>query len=488
MNGKRHLPRLTAIALLPILSSQIVVAGDGESIQDLVARVGRARWTYDNSVELLADPRDAWQSRIDLANNARHHILISTFSWHNDVSGNEYRDILIDALERRRAEGLDLTIRVLADASSLFLFSRMFTSLEKRGARVRGYNRSTWGLTPLYDGRMHDKIFVADGRTAIVSGRNFSDDYYDFNHWWLDLGVEVKGHAVDDLQMIFLKSWELTEFNRKAGRFLLPQEMLLEELKVFWRTGRFPNGHSPLEKYMTNEYFPVRHEPQGSVPVAVLYDNPLLRRRAATTDLLIELAGVADERIDLMTPFPNFDSSLTDALVGAVDRGVEVRLFTNGREAALRPGPFLLAGYPTLIRLAEAGAEIWSWRGNEELLRQIKDAGCQSELMPPIALHGKLALVDDELSIVHSSNFNIRSTYYNTEAGVAVLDRDFNRELTEVLSDLTESHDVEVDCGDGNGNAIVPELVVRLGPADISRMKDELGDRQKFLDAWSVTW
>jgi phosphatidylserine/phosphatidylglycerophosphate/cardiolipin synthase-like enzyme len=488
MNWKWHLPRLVASFLLPVLSSQIVVAGDKESIQELVTRVGRARWTYDNSVELLADPRDAWQSRIDLANNARHHILISTFSWHNDVSGNEYRDILIDALERRRAEGLDLTIRVLADASSLFLFSRMFTSLEKRGARVRGYNRSTWGLTPLYDGRMHDKIFVADGRTAIVSGRNFSDDYYDFNHWWFDLGVELKGDVVDDLQMIFLKSWELTEFNRKAGRFLLPQEMLLEELRVFWRTGRFPNGHSPLEEYMTAEFFPVRREPRGTVPVAVLYDNPLLRRRAATTDLLIELAGRAENRIDLMTPFPNFDPTLTDALVAAVHRGVKVRLFTNGRDAALRSGPFLLAGYPTLIRLAEAGAEIWSWRGTEEMLQRIKDGGCQSELMPPIALHGKLALVDDELSIVHSSNFNIRSTYYNTEAGVAVLDRDLNRELTELLTDLVQFHDVEVDCGAGNGSAIVPELVIRLGSDEISRMEEELGDRQKLLDAWSVTW
>jgi phosphatidylserine/phosphatidylglycerophosphate/cardiolipin synthase-like enzyme len=300
--------------------------------------------------------------------------------------------------------------------------------------------------------------------------------------------VFVEGSAVDDLQMIFLKSWEFTEFNRKAGRFLLPQEMLLDELRVFWRTGRFPNGNSPLEKFMNEAYFPSRDRRPGAVPVAVLYDNPFMRRRAATTDLLAALAGKAEDRIVLMTPFPNFDSPLTDALIEALERGVTVRLFTNGREAAIRGGPFLLAGYPTLVRLIEAGAEVWAWRGNSTLIQQIEDAGCRPEMMPPIALHGKMVLVDDELSIIHSSNFNIRSTYYNTEAGVAVLDRQFNRELTELLEDLTEFHDVELDCRNGNGSPSIPELVSLLGPDDVPEMLEELGGKQGFLDAWSVAW
>jgi putative cardiolipin synthase len=488
MNVRSTSLRLVASSLLLVFGIGIGSAGDAESLQDLVTRVGRARWTSDNSIRLLADPRDAWQARVELAESARHHILISTFSWHNDTSGKDFRDILIGALEGRQAEGENLTVRVLADASALFSFSRMFTSLERRGARVRGYNRSTWGLTPLYDGRMHDKIFIADGRKALLSGRNFSDDYYDLENWWFDLGVQLEGPVVDDLQMIFLKSWEFTEFNRKAGRFLLPQEMLLDELQVFWRTGRFPNGNSPLEKYMSEAYFPAREVAPGSVPVAVLYDNPFKRRRAATTDLLVALAHRAEKRIDLMSPFPNFDSPLTDALVAALERGVAVRLFTNGREAAIRGGPFLLAGYPTLIRLIEAGAEIWAWRGNSELLRMIEDEGCRPELMPPIALHGKMALVDDELSIIHSSNFNIRSTYYNTEAGVAILDREVNRDLTQLLDDLTEFHDVELDCGNGNGSPSIPELVSLLTPDDVPAMLEELGGKQKFLDAWSVSW
>ena len=99
-----------------------------------------------------------------------------------------------------------------------------------------------------------------------------------------------------------------------------------------------------------------------------------------------------------------------------------------------------------------------------------------------------MVLVDDDLSIIHSSNFNIRSTYYNTEAGVAVLDRGFNQELTQLLDDLTEFHDVEMDCGNGNGSPEIPELLSLLGREDIPEMREELGGKQKFLDAWSVAW
>ncbi len=488
MKETRDLSRWVVAFLLLVAAGGFVFAGDEETIEELVTRVGRARWTYDNSVELLADPRVAWQVRVDMAREARHHILISVFSWHNDEYGRAYRKVLDGVVKERKEAGAAITVRILVDASALGQLSPSFSALERQGAKVRGFNRSSWGMTPLYDGRMHDKIMVTDGREAIVGGRNFSDDYYDPEHWWLDFGVKVRGSAVDDLQMIFLKSWEFTEFNRKAGRFLLPQEMLLDDLRIFWSTGRYPGGKSPLQRFMTTAYFPGWKKAPGSVPVAILYDNPMLRSRAASTDLVAALAERAQKRIDLMTPFPNFPSELTDALTAAAARGVRVRLFVNDRESAIRGGPFLLAGYPTLIRLIEAGAEVWAWRANKKVLAQIAEGGCELPLMPPLALHGKLVLVDDEISIVHSSNFNIRSTYYNTEAGAVVLDHAFNRELSDLLDDLVEFRDVEMSCIDGNGYLEIPALVHRLGPEDIPEMKEELGDKQPFLDAWSVAW
>ena len=492
MGGNGLLSRIAAVAL--VIAGAVggvpnrATADDRESLEDLVVRVGRARWTHDNRVELLADPRRAWDARVELVESARHHILISTFSWHNDEYGKRFRRILAETVEQRRNSGHELTVRVLADASALGIFSLSFKDLERQGAKVRGFNRSSWGLSAIYDGRMHDKMVIVDGREAIIGGRNFSDLYFDPENWWLDLGVRLEGGAVEDMQMDFLKSWELTSVNRSLLSFFAPQGKLLSDLRLFWRTGRYPSGRSPLERYMTPEFFPPRETPPGAMSVAVLYDNCLLRRRAASTDLVVALVERAATRVDLMTPFPNLVHDLTDALMATAERGVKVRIFVNDREAAIRGGPFLLAGYPTLMRLIDAGVEVWAWRENPKSIEQMVREGCRSALMPPIAIHGKMLRVDDEISIVHSSNFNYRSTYYNTEAGVVVLDRGFNRALGALLDGLVALHDFEPDCGGGANGIRIPRLLEKLGPEEIPRMREELGRNQKFLDSMSVAW
>jgi putative cardiolipin synthase len=335
---------------------------------------------------------------------------------------------------------------------------------------------------------MHDKMIIADGRRALVGGRNIADLYFDPQNYWLDLGVGLEGSAVDDLQMIFLKSWELTDFNRKAGRFLLPQEMLTKEIRTFWFTGRYPNGKSPLKRFMTTGFFPGWVRPPGSIPVAVLYDNPLLRRRAASTDLVIALAQRARHRIDLMSPFPNFPPELTGALVDAEARGVEVRVIINGREAAIRGGPFITSSYPTVIQLVEAGVEVWAWRANGALHDAIEASDCRPAIMPPIALHGKMLRVDDDISIVHSSNFNIRSTYYNTEAGVVVLDRAFNRLLGNLVESLIDAGRFDLECQDGATPPVLPDIMKLLTADDLPAIREELGDKERLLDAWGVAW
>ncbi len=480
--------RMTACTAV-IAACAVWAHADGpESIEDLVSRVGRTRWTSNNSVELVVDPRVAWQARLDLVGTAKHHVLISTFAWHNDTYGREFRDYIKTVVHQRKTEGAEVTVLVLGDASAFGLFSRAFDGLEREGAQVRGFNRSSWGLTAMYDGRMHDKVVIADGQRALVGGRNFADLYFDPLRWWLDLGVRIEGPAVDDLQMNFLKSWELTEFNRKAGRFLLPQEMLVKDIRTFWFTGRYPNGKSPLQQFMTTAYFPRWSEPAGSVPVAVLYDNPMLRRRAATTDLVIALAGRAVDQFDLMTPFPNMPPELTEALVAAASRGVRVRVVVNGGEAAIRGGPFLTSGYPTLIRLIEGGAEVWAWRANGDLHDAVEASGCIPQLLPPIALHGKMVRVDDDLSIVHSSNFNIRSTYYNTEEGVVVLDRAFNRVLGDLVDNLVADRVAFLECEEGQAPPALPPIMDLLTTDDLPAMRKELGHKQGTLDAWSVVW
>jgi cardiolipin synthase len=453
-----------------------------------VARLGRTRWTQGNAVRLLVYPEESWQARLELVERAQHHVFISTFSWHEDRFGDLFREHLAQVVRARRRQNPDFKVYCLVDATARGTFDRSFRRLEAAGAVVRSFNRQTWGVGPLYDPRMHDKMIVVDGRWAIVGGRNFADEYFDPRRWWLDFEVQLEGEAVWDLQLHFLKSWQVSDLFGNANRFFLPEEAPRRRIATLWTTGRLPSGKSPLDRYLTPAFFPAVDGRPGELPVAVLYDSPLIRWRAATTDLVMELVRSARAEVDLMTPFPNFPPELTAALGAAAGRGVRVRLFVNGEESALRRGPFLWAGLPTLIELIGGGVEVWAWSGNGRVEELLAATSCEPRVVPPVALHGKAVRVDDELVIIHSSNFNIRSTYYNTEAGVVVRDAALNAALEALFDELITLERLQLDCGEDTEELTVGRIVERLGPDDVPRLREILGNRQGWVDKLGILW
>lgn len=488
--GPHSLATLAAIvgSLLLVGGGPAVEAGEAPDLADLVVKFGKTRWTEDNRVELLADPRRAWEARLDLLESAESHIFISTFSWHEDEYGTRFRDALADVVRSRREESDDFTARCLADATAVKVFSRAFNEVRTGGAIVKSWNRTSWGMAPMYDGRMHDKLLISDGRRVIVGGRNYSDIYFDPQRWWLDFGVLIEGAAVWDLQMIWLKTWSVAMDLSGARHFAWSQETIQRRIRTLWATGRFPGGKSPIEEYLNERFFPDYESPPGDTRVAVLYDNSMVWDRAPTSALLVELVKAADSEIDIMTPFPNFETVLTDALIEADARGVRVRIITNDRDAALRSGGIRLAAFPTLIRLVDAGVEVWAWKANPDLLADVAETECSPSIMPPVALHGKVVRIDDDLTIVHSSNFNIRSTYYNTEAGVAVLNPGFNRRMERLLDGLLSLYNFDLSCNNGDRQVVVDQLVALLGPEDVKAMRGEIGSKQRFLDGMSMLW
>jgi len=479
---------IVTVGAVLVVGWSLPASAEDEDLADLVVRFGKTRWTDNNSVELLADPRRAWEARLDLLESAENHIFISTYSWHENEYGTRFRDALAEVVRSRREESGEFMARCLADATGVKMFSRAFNEVRTGGAVVQSYNRISWGMSPMYDGRMHDKLLISDGRQVIVTGRNYSDIYFDPQHWWLDFGVLIEGSAVWDLQMIFLKSWAVATDLSGARHFGWSMETIRRRIRSLWSTGRFPKGKSPIEDYLNERFFPEYDTPPGSTPVAVLYDNSMVWDRAPTAVLLVELVNAAESEVDIMTPFPNFETVLTDALIEAMARGVRVRIITNDRAAAIRGGAIRLASFPTVIRLVEEGAEVWAWKANPDLLAEVAGTDCVPSIMPPVALHGKVVRIDDELTIVHSSNFNIRSAYYNTEAGVAVMNPGFNRRMKELLDGLVTMHDFDLRCTTGDRQVVVDKLVKQLGPDDVEAMRRELGSKQRFLDSMSMLW
>jgi cardiolipin synthase len=101
---------------------------------------------------------------------------------------------------------------------------------------------------------------------------------------------------------------------------------------------------------------------------------------------------------------------LLDAMVDAARRGVDVRLivpaFTDSRIV-------LNATQSTFTPLLEAGVKIY----------ELKDA----------LLHAKSVVIDGTVSIVGSSNLDMRSFLHNDEVNAIVINREFGQRMEEVF-------------------------------------------------------
>ena len=466
-----------------------------ETIAELVARDGRALLTTGNRVELLVDGPTAFARRLELLESARHHLLLSTFLWRDDRHGGELLDRICRLVQERRAEDGEFTALILVDAGTATGSGDHRRSVVRRlrraGAEVRTFHPPTWGVANLFGARLHDKVMVVDGRRAIVGGRNLSDGYFDPVDSWFDADVLLDGPAVHELQMSFLKSWVVSGELGRPTRLLRPPERRLAAVRHLWATGRFPDGRSPLERFATPGFFPAPAAHPDGATVAVLVDNPLVWNRAPTVEVLLGLVRSARSAIDLTTPFPTLPPELLEALVEAVERGVRVRMVLPTTASTIRGGPFWRATLPSVVRLAQGGAELWGLRDTRADLDPELLAACDPRRMPPRSLHAKVVRVDREVTIVTASNFNVRSTYYNTEAGALIVDRGFARRVEQMFDELTSQKPVRVPCADADlelGAMVLDPPLRRIGPKELRAIESELGGQGRLLESLSPLW
>jgi cardiolipin synthase len=138
---------------------------------------------------------------------------------------------------------------------------------------------------------------------------------------------------------------------------------------------------------------------------------------------LLSIAA-ARRSIDLSMAYFVPDELASNALVGALKRGVKIRIITPGKstDAALVRS----AGRATWGPFLQAGAEIYEYQ--------------------PTMFHTKGLVVDGVWVSVGSTNFDTRSFRLNDEANLNVLDRDFAaRQLADFENDLKRSRRISYE-------------------------------------------
>jgi putative cardiolipin synthase len=377
----------------------------------------------------------AIRARVALADVAQSSIDAQYFMWAGDAIGRVLVDRILAAADR------GVRVRLLIDDYSDRGHDVAFETLDAHpNIEVRVYNPFARGwlrvlqllgrFTEL-NRRMHNKVFAADGRVAVVGGRNLSDDYFGLGDKldFRDFDLLAIGPVVAQAECAFDQYWNskwsypITSLRKASSQ--AKQRRALEHFhdKVKDDLARFPyalprdrgQALAWLERFRGTAIWgraevvysdPNRPGKPAKAPPGIVWNRMVALARQAEHEIVAENAYLVPEQKSA----PGYRELR--------ERGVTVRLLTNSL-ASTDEVPVNAHYSTTRPRLAELGVELYEmkpWAASRELY-----LAHAAKSKAHLALHGKAAVFDRRIVFVGSFNLDPRSASLDTET-VFVID------------------------------------------------------------------
>lgn len=345
--------------------------------------------TLGNNVRLHTDATQTFDLFMQAIESAHSSIHLQTYIFEADSTGLA----ILDALARKASQGVE--VRLLMDAIgsfSLYRNPKALDALRQAGGRYAFFQPLLNSfLMSQINLRNHRKIYLFDQTTLLTGGINLSHDYLGPSHnapkngYWIDLLCEIQGPNVQHHQDIFKADWHYTT-------------------KESLQTSSAAQTNTPNLTSLEGELLQV-------IPSGPDIDNDAL------FEALLQSIYQAKHSIQLVTPYFVPDTSIMNALMIAVKRGVKLTLITPKTSDHLI---FDLGRSSYLRELHEVGAEIFFYQVN--------------------MLHAKLTIIDQQVMIIGSANIDYRSLFINHEVVNLIYSKSLIMEMqawTETL--LTDS-------------------------------------------------
>lgn len=367
-------------------------AVSGEWLDDVgrvSAEANEASEATDCVPELLAGGSAAFARILARIQGAKRSILMRCFGWRDDDTGKLIARHLLDAADRGvqvsvLKDRVGQTYEYLEGGGASFFHKEIdFVTRLQTWALMAGYGR--WGSLRQRQSELasamlrhenvrvrhhekrfdHSKLYLFDDDVLVLGGMGIGDDFRCVN---VDFMVEVRGRE---------------PVRRFGERYL----------------GRAAFDPSRSLDYLLHSF----HAPAGRS----LVDDRLRLIREARHRLTIEMAYLGDRRC-------------TDALVAAVERGVEVTLLT--------------------ARRANIIADL-NLQTCDELLRRTRDPEHLKIVLHPRMVHGKAIVADGERVDIGSANFTLLSHGAYEEANLYCRSQAFAADVERAI--LADANDGE---------------------------------------------
>ncbi len=400
----------------------------------------------------MGDGRQAFATRMRLADLAERSIDLQTYIFHADDTGMLMFDRLKRAADRgvrvrlllddNNTAGLDPIIAML-DAHP-HIEVRLFNPFANRRFRMAGYATDFSRLNR----RMHNKSFTVDNQATVVGGRNIGDEYFQAGQGttFADLDVLAIGGIVGEVSSLFDRYWRSASAYPAAS---MVGDTAPIDAKAFDAGVRLiqeaPQAAAYIQALLNapqvQDLMAGRAQVEWAT-VRLIYDdpekvlNPTDRLDLQMTPQLEATLGKPATALDLVSPYFVPGEAFALALQQMAQRGVRVRILTNSlaatdvtavhagyakwRKELLRAGVVLLELKPSAVPLSKKSGETDKPKGGP---------GGSSKA----SLHAKTFGVDGQRIFVGSFNLDPRSARLNTEMGVVIDSPRFATDLAVAL-------------------------------------------------------
>jgi cardiolipin synthase len=340
-----------------------------------------------NEAELLINGDRIFPAMLETIRSAERTLCVQTYVyWRGDIA----RELAGAIAERARA---GVECRVILDALGAAKMERSLVGdMEDAGVEVIRFRPPKPYAVRRLANRTHRRLLVADGSVGMTGGvgvaAEWEGDAQDADHW-RDTHVRVRGPVVRGFMGAFSENWLEGTGEVLAGEGHLPD---LEPI----------DGGTRMQLVRSSAGV-------GDTNVEALY--------------YLAIAS-ASRSIDLTAAYFVPRPAFLDALTGAAERGVRLRI--------LVPGPHIDKGF---VRTAG--------RSSYEALLE---AGAELQEFQPTMLHAKSMVVDGAWSSVGTVNFDNRSFQLHDEVTLCVWGEDFAGLLTEAFEhDLSRAERIDLE-------------------------------------------
>ena len=415
-------------------------------IDQLVAPLTAGR-AGESGLLLVPSSTEAFGLRLNSARLSGRSLDLQYYYWKADLTGRLLCRELIAAADR------GVRVRLLLDDINAFGFDSTYIALDSHpNISVRLFNPSRSRSNRLRRGlelvlkyststrRMHNKSWIADGRLAIVGGRNIGDAYFDASEQsnFRDVDVLMLGKAVADTVAVFDSYWnsvsavpirflhrlrrpKLRKLTRRLdGAASSPQALRLLGA-VAARPGIEDMIAAPDSLKWTAEASVVADPPEKAAGGAK--ENWLAPR-------IRQLFAGARSSLCIVSPYFVPGASGAQELCALKAQGVDIQVLTNS----------LAATDVVAVHGAYARYRRLLVRGGTRLfeLKQLHGSQRASVLGSRTAsLHTKSFVIDAVQGFVGSFNLDPRSASINTEMGVFFRNAELARALRKLFDKQT---------------------------------------------------